>query len=240
MNSLPSSIICETSKAVDGNMDFRFGSRSEVMQNRTAFLQHFGIKYQEHIAMRCTHGDILSLVDDNAVSLGATSQETQIESEVLITQKKGLALMLFTADCQPVSFFDPITQTIALAHISRKTLTNRLPEKLMHFLEQELKVDPSDTLVHIGPSILKESYAFPLPLTEVHPFLDPFTQVINSEAHIDLVGAHIEMLLSLGIAHDHIIASQKDTATPSYFSYFMMKKKRHIQEARMATILMMR
>jgi copper oxidase (laccase) domain-containing protein len=98
---MPKNIVCEISKAQDGNMDFRFGGRNEVLENRTLFLERFGIAYQEHIAMWCDHGDVITLIDDKNDAMGATSQEEQIQSEVLVTQKKHLALMLFTADCRP-------------------------------------------------------------------------------------------------------------------------------------------
>jgi copper oxidase (laccase) domain-containing protein len=222
MNNFKSNVICETSKAQDGNMDFRFGGRNEVLENRTTFLQRFGIAYQEHIAMRCDHGDIITLVDDRNEAVGATSQEGQIHSEVLVTQKKHLALMLFTADCQPVSFYDPVTQTIALAHISRKTLTAKLPQKTVYFLQQKLNVDPANLLVNIGPSIQKGSYAFPLPLSEAHPLLIPFTEEKDGRAHIDLVGANLEHLVASGITKENITVSTDDTASPEYFSYFML------------------
>lgn len=240
MKDLPKNVLCETSKAQDGNMDFRFGGRNEVLENRTKFLERFGIAYQEHIAMRCDHGDIISLVDDRNEAMGATSQEEQIRSEVLVTQKKHVALMLFTADCQPVSFYDPVTQTIALAHISRKTLTAKLPQKTVHFLKQKLAVDPANVLVIIGPSIQKESYAFPLPLAEEHPLLVPHTEEKDGFAHIDLIGANLDQLIASGINKENITVSADDTASPEYFSYFMMKKNNASQEARMATILLMR
>ena len=129
MNNSTSSLICVTSSAEDGNMDFRFGDEEAVIRNRTRFLEKHGILYEDHIAMRCDHGDVVTLVTSFHPEVGARSQEEQIQSEVLVTQEKNLALMLFTADCQPTCFFDPVTNTIALAHISRKTLCNKLTEK---------------------------------------------------------------------------------------------------------------
>lgn len=241
MNNFPATITCETSTVEDGNMDFRFGPRKEVIENRTAFLEKQGIAYQEHIAMRCDHGDIITIVDAKHAGIGATAQEDQVHSEVLVTQKKHLALMLFTADCQPVSFYDPVTQTIALAHISRKTLTNLLPQKTIHFLEKEFKIDPRNLLVNIGPSIQKESYAFTLPLESESPILLPFTEEKEGYAHIDLVEANLHQLTAAGVQKKNITLSHEDTAVShKYFSYYAMKKHGETNEARMATILMMR
>jgi len=241
MNDFPKNIICETSTVAGGNMDFRFGPRSEVIGNRTRFLERYGIAYQEHLPMRCDHTDIISAVDHTYEALGATSQEEQLHSEVLVTQKKHLALMLLTADCQPVSFYDPVTQTIALAHISRKTLTALLSQKTVRFLREEMGVDPKNLLVHVGPSIHKESYAFRVPLGDVHPLLLHFTEEKESLAHIDLIEANVEQLKNSGIKRENISISPEDTgASSDYFSYFVMKQKGEAKEARMATILMMR
>jgi hypothetical protein len=240
MATFPASVVCDTSTAHDGNMDFRFSEQEEAIDNRTRLLSKHGILYEDHIAMRCDHGDIISLVTSYHPEVGAHTQDEQIHSEVLTTQEKGLALMLFTADCQPTSFYDPITQTIALAHISRQTLCNKLSEKTVRFLQDSFCVDPANLLITIGPSIQKQSYAFPLPLQETHPQLAGFIEERDGMAHIDLVGAHLFQLRALGIKDENIQVSKEDTASPKYFSYYLMKKDGLQKEARMASILMMR
>ena len=240
MKTFPPTLVCETSTVADGNMSFLYGPKQEVIANRTHFLQMHGVAYQEHIAMRCDHGDIITIVDSTHSALGATLQEDQVLSEVLVTKKKHLALMLFTADCQPVSFYDPVTQTIALAHISRKTLVNKLPQKTVGFLRRELGVEPSNLIIHIGPHIKKDSYAFPLPLEETPQELQTFTQEKEGYAHVNLKGATIRQLTTAGIVKDNIAVSQIDTGTSDeHYSHFMMKES-GTSQARMATILMMR
>lgn len=241
MSIFPKNVICETSTINNGNMSFRAGSKKEVTNNRARFLEKFGIAYQEHIAMSCNHGDRITLVDNKHFSVGATEQEDVLQSEVLVTQKKHLALLLLTADCQPVSFFDPTTHTIALAHISRATLVKKLTQKTVHFLSSELGIKPSNLLVHIGPHIKKESYAFLLPLEESVPELLPYTEEKNGYAHIDLLEANIAELIASGIAKEKISVSDIDTGTSKkHYSYFQMKKKGEQDSERMATILMMR
>jgi len=236
----PKTLICETSKVSDGNMDFRFGGRKDVMNNRTAFLEQFGIAYQEHIAMSCDHGEVITLVDGKSEGLGATSLEEQVQSEVLVTQKKHIALMLFTADCIPMSFYDPVTHTIALAHVSRKTLCNNLPQKTVGFLRRECDVAPANLLISMGPHIQKESYSFPLPLPEVPYELNGFIEEKDGSAFIDLSGATLRQLTTAGVKKENVTISPHDTARGGYFSYYRMKKEGNETEARMATILMMR
>lgn len=240
MSTFPRGVICETSTVADGNMDFRFEERDEVIAARTSFLLGYGIDYTEHIAMRCDHGEIITLVESGHESIGVTEQEKQVHSEVLVTQAKGLALMLFTADCQPVSFFDPVTETIALAHISRKTLALHLPLKTVQFLKDMLAVDPSNLMVEIGPHIKKESYTFTLPLTEASEEQKLYTEEQGGLAHIDLVSWNLAQLAQAGIILENISISPIDTGTSKeHYSYYMMKKYGEQKEARMATILMM-
>ncbi len=239
MAEFPKEVVCAISKTSDGNMDFRFGEAQTVIRNRTGFLKRYGILYEDHIAMRCDHTDIISLVTSFHPEVGAYSQEEQIHSEVLVTQEKNLALMLFTADCQPTCFYDPVTETIALAHISRKTLCNKLSEKTVAFLQESFGVEAENLLVHIGPSIQKESYAFPLPLEEVDEQLQNFVEEREGMAYIDLLGAHKKQLQGLGVKKENINASEEDTASDAYFSYHCARKKGESDAGRMATILML-
>lgn len=240
MNNFPDTVLCAISNAEDGNMDFRFGESERVIAARTQFLKKHGVSYEEHIAMRCDHGDIITHVTSFHAEVGARSQEEQVHSEVLVTQDKRLPLMLFTADCQPTSFYDPVTETIALAHISRTTLCNKLSEKTINFMRESFGTNPEDLLVHIGPSIQKESYRFPLPLEEIHGELKDFIEEKDGYAHIDLIGAHLRQLHASGIPQGNISVSKEDTASDAYFSYFKMKQEGRTDDARMATILMLK
>ncbi len=240
MSELGESVVCATSKRLHGNMDFRFGEPKQVIANRTRFLEEHGIRYQQHIAMRCDHGEIITLVDATHSAVGACTQGDQVHSEVLITQAKDLALMLLTADCQSTSFYDPVTQTIALAHISRQTLTQGLTQQTLAFLGEEFGIKPEDLRVHIGPAIHKESYAFALPLQHVAEPLVGFIEERDGCAYIDLISAHQHILFSSGIRPENLTTSPEDTGDGrEYFSHHHSVRTNENDEARMATILMM-
>ena len=241
MSEFNNDILCATSTRADGNMDFRFGDEMEVIANRTRFLAEYGLTYTDHIAMRCDHKDVITVVDHTHPARAPLNDRQQVYSEVLITQERNLALMLFTADCQSASFYDPITKTIALAHISRQTLVDGLSEKTISFMRQEFAVDPNDLYVHIGPSIHKENYAFTLPLQHTPPLLAPYIEEIDGYAHIDLLRAHSDILIAHGIQKDRISISPEDTGDGvQYFSHHHSVRTNSADEARMANILMMR
>ena len=241
MHIFPSTILCETSTVDDGNMSFRSGTYDEVLAHRVQFLEKNSVSSSNYLPMHCEHGETITVVDDTYSVLETAEPEKWIPSEVLVTQTKNLALFLLTADCQPMSFYDPVTDTIALAHISRVTLTKKLPQKTVHFLRQILGVKPENLLVYIGPHIKKASYTFNTPLKEVDLKLITFTEEENGIVHINLEEASIAQLHSAGIRIKHISISPIDTGTSiHHFSHHTLKKHGQAHTARMATILMMR
>ncbi len=233
MTLFPTNVLCETSTVTDGNMSFREEDEKTVVLRRTEFLKKQSVEYTNCCVMTCDHGETITLI----TNLFATP----ILSEVLVTQQKNIPLFLLTADCQPMSFYDPVTQTIALAHISRKTLVAGLIKKTIAFLSNELNVDSKNLSINIGPSIKKESYVFSLPLQEEPEALLGFVAKTNEFAYIDLIGASIKQLTSGGIESKQISVSEIDTGTSTqHYSYYQMKKNKEKDSARMATILMLR
>lgn len=233
MTKFPSNILCETSTVSDGNMSFRGEDEKMVILRRTEFLKKQSIEYSNCCVMTCDHGETITLITEPST--------TPILSEVLVTQLKNLPLFLLTADCQPMSFYDPVTETIALAHVSRKTLVAGLIQKTIAFLSNELDVDSKNLSVFIGPSIKKESYVFSLPLHEEPEALLGFVLKTNGFAYVDLIGASMKQLMHGGIESKQISVSKIDTgSSPEYYSYYRMKKNNEQDSARMATVLMQR
>lgn len=238
MPNFSTTILCATSTIADGNMSLRLGEVAQVMQNRTTFLQRNNVDFGNHVCMQCDHGEKIIAINRDMLT-GDVDTYHILPAEVLVTQERGIALMLLTADCLPVSFYDPVTQTIALAHFSRQTIAQLLPQKTIRFLETKYGIVPANVLVHIGPHIGAHSYHFPLPLLHIAPALQSFITEKKGEAYIDLVGAHNHQLLATGVAEKNITVSTIDTAiSPKHFSYF---RSQHDQtpDGRLATILML-
>ncbi len=221
-------LIFKTSSISDGNMSLRFDENNEVLHNRKNF-----VKDNNFICMRCTHGEKIKIVSEPSLDMP--------EAEVLITQEKGLALMLLTADCLPTGFYDPITKTIALAHFSRETIANGLPQKTIGFLRQKFNTNPSHLKIFIGPHIKKESYSFTAPLKYIKPLMTPFVNEANNQVHIDLLTAHNRQLITAGVLSKNITASKVDTfVSPEHFSHYESTRDGKKPHGRLATILMMR
>lgn len=242
MQNYSTKLLFTTSTIADGNMSFRIGDTEHSLKNRKQFLSKHDIDFEKHVCMKCDHGiQITPIVWSNLDRhAGAFTQRNMLASEVLMTQEKGLALMLLTADCLPVSFYDPVTETIALAHFSRETISKKLPQKTIKFFQESFTIDPANLLIQIGPHIHTNSYSFPLPQPEMNTVITPYIQKTNTNAHIDLVAACVHQLSTEGVMTGNIFISKIDTATsPNHFSHYQSKKKNTL-DGRMATILMLR
>lgn len=241
--SLPNELVtCETSTRSNGDMSFKNNNPSEIQRNRKIFLEQYGSTSASYVPMNCDHGTVITTVTHLDVPSETYDGTVYgVQAETLVTQEKGLTLFLLTADCIPLCFYDPITETIALSHISRVTFEKELIEKTVSYLRKTFEVEPEHLIVYIAPHIHKNSYTFTLPLTYTNPKLLPYMETRGDTVHIDLTLACTDALIHEGVLTQNITTSPIDTATSNnHFSYFNMKQISGHTSARMATVLMMK
>lgn len=133
------------SKVSDGNMDFRFGSREEVLKNRQKFFKKLDINSKEVAEVQQVHGTKVLAIEK--IPNPAT------EADGLITSKTNIYLMLKVADCMAVALFDPKNQVIALVHVGWQGLEKRIIENAVKKLINNFGSNSQDFLVQISPSI---------------------------------------------------------------------------------------
>ena len=237
VSNFPQNFIVATSSVTNGNMSFRYGEKSEVLTSRKAFLNSLGLNYDNCVSMRSEHENIIRVVTNDQVGRGATDRTEAIQADALITQEINAPLLLTTADCLPISLFDPKTNTIALIHLSRHTFVLDLLEKTLTLLVQEFGAHPEDLVVIIGPHIKKDSYHFPEPLTSVHPKLAAYIYSKDERAHIDLLSATLAVLHKNNVAQNRIEVSPVNTHSDlNYFSHVRASEQGE-PEGRLATVL---
>lgn len=220
---------------MDGNMSYRFGTHDDVERNRTHFLGMRGINNSELIEIGVEQGDAV-------VSIGTspTNEEDHfVVAEALMTNVEGITLFLLTADCLPVVFVDSRQRAIALAHLGWKPTEKHLARKVVLEMVEKYGTNPRDLHVYIGPSIKKESYAFPT-VTQTDDTWNPFLRIDDiGMTHIDLSGFNRAVLHECGVLREHIVESSVDTASSEdFFSHYGAKNNRQ-GEGRFATIVSM-
>jgi hypothetical protein len=75
------------------------------------------------------------------------------KADALITRKRGVALTMSTADCVPLLFYDPLTESIGVAHAGWRGTARGIAAATVAAMGEQFGVRPADLLAGIGPSI---------------------------------------------------------------------------------------
>ncbi|GBR76347.1 protein YfiH-like superfamily [Candidatus Termititenax persephonae] len=78
--------------------------------------------------------------------------------DALATRQKNLLLVVKTADCAPLLFYDAVTETIAAVHAGRAGTELGLAGKTVAHLVRRYAVEPANLRVIMGPAICVHCY----------------------------------------------------------------------------------
>lgn len=169
--------------------DMRFGSltQSEVIKNRLNFFKSLGIESDQVIVMHQVHANKITNVGQTDVGRGAIDPNTTIqETDGLITAEKNIYLMIKTADCLPLIFYDPTKQIIAAVHAGWRGIIGKIIDNAINKFEG-LGSDPQDLIVGIGPGICQKHFV--VKNSVLHEFMKNYpsaTFVRNNDGYVDL------------------------------------------------------
>jgi len=121
--------------------------REAVLENRSRVARLLAVTAAELNAPSQVHGKRVVAVDaDNS---GGTFDAT----DALITNLRETPLMVLTADCVAVTFFDPGNQAIGVAHAGWRGTLSNIVAATLDAMEREFGTSPDDIVAAIGPSI---------------------------------------------------------------------------------------
>ena len=133
------------------NLAYHVGdNKADVTTNHTILAKALGYDAKKVVFMNQIHS--------NKVTIITTIPQTMPSCDALITNKKGIALMVMGADCAPVLFEDKITQTIAVAHVGRAGALTNIITNVINTMKENFDSKPHDICVCIGPSIKQCCY----------------------------------------------------------------------------------
>jgi YfiH family protein len=144
---------------------------------------------------------------------------TEIEGcDGLITQEKGIGILVRQGDCQAALFYDPKKQVIAVIHAGWRGNVQNIYGEAIRKLKNEAGCDPQDLLVCISPSLGPEAAEFKNYKTE---FPESFWKFQVKPNYFNLWEIARHQLIEAGIRPEHIeIAGICTNTTPEdFFSY---------------------
>lgn len=92
------------------------------------------------------------------ISAPDTSRDELEGFDAFITNVRGCAIAVRTADCIPVLLYDPVREAVAAVHSGWKGTLNRISQKTVMKMRDEFGTDPADLLAVIGPGICRKCF----------------------------------------------------------------------------------
>lgn len=135
------------------NLGIHRGDQPErVWKNYEILGQAVGFAPEHTVFTRQTHTDIVALVGRANRGEGLL-RPVEPERDGLVTQEPGVTLTIFTADCTPILFYDPIRQAVGAAHAGWRGTAAGIAARTVEAMTREFGSDPADIRAAIGPCI---------------------------------------------------------------------------------------
>ncbi len=125
---------------------------ARVAENYAILARLLDVSCEDFVVTKQTHSDIVRAVD--AADRGkALVEGASPECDALITNTPGLALVVFTADCTPILFYDPVTGAVGAAHAGWRGTAADIAGKTVRAMAEHYGCDPKNIRTAIGPNI---------------------------------------------------------------------------------------
>lgn len=198
----------------DGNIAYHVVDKSQYNKvdiAREKLAKTYDINISNLKYMDQVHGCDIKVVDEQ--------NSFYTSCDALITDKKDTPLMVMSADCIGILFYDNVKKVIAVAHAGRNGTFLSIASKVIEKMVSEYKSNPRDIEVSMGPSIGKCCYEVSIEMVDI--VVKNFGNEFVSGRYIDLQSINKKQLLQSGVKVENISISQICTKCngKDYFSY---------------------
>jgi len=198
---------------------------ARVVANRQMLARQLSFPFESWTCADQVHGNRVC-----QVMAGGAGRESLVDviqaADGLFTEKEGILLASFYADCVPLFFLDPASRAIGLAHAGWKGTVGRIAEEMVKSLEQQYEAKREQLLVAIGPSIGGCCYEVDERIMEqvrssAKSWEPSVTPSENGRYMLDLRKLNTSILLEAGVSPDQIAATDWCTScrTDLFFSH---------------------
>ncbi len=167
------------------------------------------VKEMNIIEMEQVHGDRVILVGKNNKtkinnSITDSSVQTIKKCDGLITDDPNVVLSIRVADCLPIFFYSPTTNSIGLIHAGWRGLYKGIIGKTIEFLRKKLKTESQELFVFIGPHICQKHYEIKTDGAKKFSNYPKAIKKVKGKIYLDLEKIAKEQLISLGVKKNNI------------------------------------
>ena len=215
--------------------DLGFGRRprEEILRDRKRMCHVLGVNFLCLTAGEQVHRAEVSTVGREDEGRGALVQEGAIPRvDGSVSNVSEVPLVLFTADCVPLFFLDPVKRAIGLAHAGWRGTLAKAAGKVVRQMKTAYGTRPEELLVTLGPSIGPCCYQVGEEVTNL------FHHRFSDGRRLNLWEANREELLNEGVKDENIVNSR--ICTSCHNDIFFSERRDGSPTGRMMAILMLR
>ena len=126
-------------------------TEENVTRNFEILGSALGFGITDLVLTRQIHSDIVRTVTRK--DCNGCLHRNYPECDALITNDPGVALTVFTADCTPLLFHDPVTGAVGAAHAGWKGTAQNIGGKTVEAMVRAFGCDPANIRAAIGPNV---------------------------------------------------------------------------------------
>ena len=129
----------------------RGDSLENVEENLRRLGRAVGFDPEKLVMTLQIHSDIVRVVTEKD-HIGLCHRDYP-KCDALVTNTPGVALLVFTADCTPLLFFDPVTGAVGAAHAGWRGTAQKIGAKTVQAMVENFGCKPENIRAAIGPNI---------------------------------------------------------------------------------------
>ena len=180
------------------------------------------------------HSDIVRTVTDADCS--GLCHRNYPQCDALVTNTPGVALLVFTADCTPLLFHDPVTGAVGAAHAGWRGTAQAIGPRVVEAMVRDFGSDPADIRAAIGPNVGPCHFETDADVPEamIAAFGDEVKQYVEKRGEkffLDLKAINALVLRRAGVRHIEISDACTMCQPDRFWSHRVTKGDRGSQGA---------
>ena len=217
------------------NLAFGRGDTMENVEKNIHILgSALGFDPNKLVLTRQIHSDIVRVVTDADCS--GLCHRAYPECDALVTNTPGVSLMVFTADCTPLLFHDPVTGAVGAAHAGWRGTAQDIAGKTVCAMVEHLGCDVKNIRAAIGPNLGQCHFETDgdVPHALISTFgreALPYIRKQGDKFHPDLKAVNALALRRRGVTHIEISESCTWCESDRFWSHRVTKGERGSQGA---------
>ena len=206
-----------------------------VLKNYGILGEALGFGPHRAVLSRQIHSDIVHVVTEDQAGAGLYTEPLP-DCDALITKEKGLALVIFTADCTPILFWDPVTGAVGAAHAGWRGTAKAIAARTVEAMEKNFGAKPENIRAAIGPNIgachFETNSDVPDAMKAAFgPEAEAFIEPRGEKFHVDLKAVNAMVLRRAGVSHIEISDACTFCQPDLFWSHRVLGQKRGSQGA---------